>query len=149
MKVLLLADVKGQGKKDQIVEVSDGYARNFLFPKKLAVAADAKVLSEAKSKEEAKQYRLREEKAAAEALAKKLSEITVTLTASSGGDGRLYGSITSKDIAEGLKAEHKIDLDKRKLVLNENIKAYGTYNVDVKVYPEVSAKLKVKVTEGK
>lgn len=149
MKVLLLADVKGQGKKDQIVEVSDGYARNFLFPKKLAVAADAKVLSEAKSKEEAKQYRLREEKAAAEALAKKLSEITVTLTASSGGDGRLYGSITSKDIAEGLKAEHKIDLDKRKLVLSENIKAYGTYNVDVKVYPEVSAKLKVKVTEGK
>ena len=144
-----MADVKGQGKKDQIVEVSDGYARNFLFPKKLAVAADAKVLSEAKSKEEAKQYRLREEKAAAEALAKKLSEITVTLTASSGGDGRLYGSITSKDIAEGLKAEHKIDLDKRKLVLNENIKAYGTYNVDVKVYPEVSAKLKVKVTEGK
>lgn len=149
MKVLLLADVKGQGKKDQIVEVSDGYARNFLFPKKLAIAADAKVLSEAKSKEEAKQYRLREEKAAAEALAKKLSEITVTLTASSGGDGRLYGSITSKDIAEGLKAEHKIDLDKRKLVLSENIKAYGTYNVDVKVYPEVSAKLKVKVTEGK
>ena len=149
MKVLLLADVKGQGKKDQIVEVSDGYARNFLFPKKLAIAADAKVLSEAKSKEEAKQFRLREEKAAAEALAKKLSEITVTLTASSGGDGRLYGSITSKDIAEGLKAEHKIDLDKRKLVLSENIKAYGTYNVDVKVYPEVSAKLKVKVTEGK
>ena len=149
MKVILTADVKGQGKKDQIVEVSDGYARNFLFPKKLAVAADAKVLSEAKSKEEAKQYRLREEKAAAEALAKKLSEITVTLTASSGGDGRLYGSITSKDIAEGLKAEHKIDLDKRKLVLSENIKAYGTYNVDVKVYPEVSAKLKVKVTEGK
>ena len=149
MKVLLLADVKGQGKKDQIVDVSDGYARNFLFPKKLAVAADAKVLSEAKSKEEAKQYRLREEKAAAEALAKRLNEITVTLTASSGGDGRLYGSITSKDIAEGLKKEHKIDLDKRKLVLSDNIKAYGTYNVDVKVYPEVSAKLKVKVTEGK
>ena len=149
MKVLLLADVKGQGKKDQIVDVSDGYARNFLFPKKLAVAADAKVLSEAKSKEEAKQYRLREEKAAAEALAKKLNEITVTVTASSGGDGRLYGSITSKDIAERLKQEHKIDIDKRKLVLSENIKAYGTYNVDVKVYPEVSAKLKVKVTEGK
>ena len=149
MKVLLLADVKGQGKKDQIVEVSDGYARNFLFPKKLAVQADAKVLSEAKSKEEAKQFRLREEKAAAEALAKKLSELTVTLTASSGGDGRLYGSITSKDIAEGLKKEHKIDLDKRKLVLADNIKAYGTYIIDVKVYPEVSAKLKVNVTEGK
>ncbi len=149
MKVLLLADVKGQGKKDQIVEVSDGYARNFLFPKKLAVAADAKVLSEAKSKEEAKQYRLKEEKAAAAALAEKLGTLTVTIGASSGGDGRLYGSITSKDIAEKLMQQHKIDIDKRKLVLSENIKAYGTYNIDVKVYPEISAKLKVVVTEGK
>ena len=127
MKVLLLADVKGQGKKDQIVEVSDGYARNFLFPKKLAVVADAKVLSETKSKEEAKQFRLKEEKAAAVALAAKLSALTVKITASSGGDGRLYGSITSKDIAEKLKEQHKIEIDKRKLVLAENIKAYGTY----------------------
>lgn len=149
MKVLLLADVKGQGKKDQIVEVSDGYARNFLFPKKLAVVADAKVLSEAKSKEESKQFKLREEKAAAKALADKLSQLTVTINASSGGDGRLYGSITSKDIAEKLKEQHKIEIDKRKLVLAENIKAYGTYIVDVKVYPEISAKLKVSVSEGK
>ena len=149
MKVLLLADVKGQGKKDQIVEVSDGYARNFLFPKKLAVVADARVLSESKSKEEARQYKLKEEKAAAKALAEKLASITVTIGASSGGDGRLYGSITSKDIAEKLMQQHKIDIDKRKLVLNENIKAYGTYNIDVKVYPEISAKLKVVVTEGK
>ena len=149
MKVLLLADVKGQGKKDQIVEVSDGYARNFLFPKKLAVIADAKVLSEAKSKEEARQYKLREEKAAARALADKLSTLTVNIHATSGGDGRLYGSITSKDIAEKLKEQHKIDIDKRKLVLSENIKAYGTYEVEVKVYPEISAKLKVSVSEGK
>ena len=149
MKVLLLADVKGQGKKDQIVEVSDGYARNFLFPKKLAVVADAKVLSEAKSKEESKQFKLREEKAAAKALADKLSQLTVIINASSGGDGRLYGSITSKDIAEKLKEQHKIEIDKRKLVLAENIKAYGTYIVDVKVYPEISAKLKVSVSEGK
>jgi large subunit ribosomal protein L9 len=149
MKVLLLADVKGQGKKDQIVEVSDGYARNFLFPKKLAVVADARVLSESKSKEEARQYKLKEEKAAAKALAEKLASITVTIGASSGGDGRLYGSITSKDIAEKLMQQHKIDIDKRKLVLNENIKAYGTYNIDVKIYPEISAKLKVVVTEGK
>ena len=147
MKVLLLADVKGQGKKDQIVEVSDGYARNFLFPKKLAVAADAKVMSEAKSKEESKQFRLKEEKAAAKALAEKLSTLTVKITASSGADGRLYGSVTSKDISEALAAQHKIDIDKRKMVLTENIKAYGTYNVDVKVYPEVSATLKVTVTE--
>lgn len=149
MKVLLLADVKGQGKKDQIVEVSDGYARNFLFPKKLAVIADAKVLSESKSKEEAKQYRLREEKAAAQALAEKLSTLSVSITASSGGDGRLYGSITSKEIAEKLMQQHKIEIDKRKLVLKDNIKAYGTYEIDVKVYPEISAKLKVVVSEGK
>ncbi len=149
MKVLLLADVKGQGKKDQIVDVSDGYARNFLFPKKLAVAADAKVMSEAKSKEESRQFKLREEKAAAKALAEKLSTLTVKIGASAGGDGRLYGSVTSKDIAEKLAEQHKIDIDKRKLVLSENIKAFGTYEVEVKVYPEVSAKLKVCVTEGK
>lgn len=148
MKVLLLADVKGQGKKDQIVEVSDGYARNFLFPKKLAVVADAKVMSETKSKEEAKQFRLKEEKAAAKALADKLSTLTVKITASSGGDGRLYGSITSKDIAEKLKEQYNIEIDKRKLVLSENIKSYGTYDVEVKVYPEISAKLKVTVSEG-
>ena len=148
MKVLLLADVKGQGKKDQIVEVSDGYARNFLFPKKLAVVADAKVMSETKSKEEAKQFRLKEEKAAAKALADKLGTLTVKITASSGGDGRLYGSITSKDIAEKLKEQYNIEIDKRKLVLSENIKSYGTYEVEVKVYPEISAKLKVTVSEG-
>ena len=148
MKVLLLADVKGQGKKDQIVEVSDGYARNFLFPKKLAVVADAKVMSETKSKEEAKQFRLKEEKAAAKALADKLGTLTVKITASSGGDGRLYGSITSKDIAEKLREQYNIEIDKRKLVLSENIKSYGTYDVEVKVYPEISAKLKVTVAEG-
>ena len=148
MKVLLLADVKGQGKKDQIVEVSDGYARNFLFPKKLAVAADNKVMSEAKSKEEAKQFKLKEEKAAAKALAEKLATLTVKITASSGADGRLYGSVTSKDIAEALLKQHKIELDKRKLVLSENIKSYGTYEIEVKVYPEISAKMKVSVAQA-
>lgn len=147
MKVLLLADVKGQGKKDQIVEVSDGYARNFLFPKKLAVIADAKVMSETKSKEEAKQFKLKEEKAAAKVLAEQIGKLTVKITATSGSDGRLYGSVTSKDISEKLKEQHNIDIDKRKLVLNENIKAYGTYEVEVKVYPEISAKLKVTVAE--
>ena len=149
MKVLLLADVKGQGKKDQIVEVSDGYARNFLFPKKLAVVADARVMSETRTKEEARQFKLKEEKAAAVALAQKLSSLTVHLYATSGGDGRLYGSVTSKDIAERLMAEHKIEIDKRKIVLSENIKAYGTYVVEIKVYTEVSAKLNVSVSEGK
>ncbi len=147
MKVLLLADVKGQGKKDQIVEVSDGYARNFLFPKKLAVVADNKVMSEAKSREESKQFRLKEEKAAAQALAAKLGSLTVKISAPSGADGRLYGSVTTKDIADELAKQHKINIDKRKLSLPENIKAYGTYNVEVKVYPEVTATLKVTVTE--
>lgn len=149
MKVLLLADVKGQGKKDQIVEVSDGYARNFLLPKKLAIPADAKVMSEARSKEESRQFKLAEEKKAALALAEKLGSIIVIIKASSGADGRLYGSVTSKDIAEQLMAQHKLEIDKRKLSLPENIKAYGTYNVEVKVYPEISATLKVTVTEGK
>ena len=147
MKVLLLQDVKGQGKKDQMVEVSDGYARNFLFPKKLAVVADNKAMSEAKSKEEAKQYKLSEEKKAARALADKLSSLTVTVKATSGADGRLYGSITAKDIAEKLHEQHKIEIDKRKLVLKDNIKTYGTFEIDVKVYPEISGKLKVSVTE--
>ncbi len=149
MKVLLLADVKGQGKKDQIVEVSDGYARNFLFPKKLAVIADAKVMNEAKSKEEAKQFKLREERSAAKALAEKIGSLTVVIKASSGADGRLYGSVTSKDISEKLSEQHGVDVDKRKLSLPENIKSYGTYEVEVKVYPEISAKLHVIVTEGK
>ncbi len=147
MKVLLLADVKGQGKKDQIIDVSDGYARNFLFPKKLAIAADAGTLADAKNKESAKQFRLKEEKAAAEVLAAKINEITLKINTQAGADGRLYGSVTTKDIAEKLKADYKIDIDKRKFSLQEPIKAYGTYHVDVKVYPEVSAKLKVTVQE--
>ena len=147
MKVLLLADVKGQGKKDQIVDVSDGYARNFLFPKKLAVQADAGTMADAKNKEASKQFRLKEEKAAAEVLAAKLNEITLKIKTTAGADGRLYGSVTTKDIAEKLKADFKIDIDKRKFSLQEPIKSYGTYHVDVKVYTDVSAKLKVTVQE--
>ena len=147
MKVLLLADVKGQGKKDQIINVSDGYARNFLFPKKLAIEADAGAMADAKNKEASKQYRLKEEKAAAETLAAKLNEITVTIKTQGGNDNRLYGSVTTKDISEALKAQFSIDIDKRKLALADPIKTFGTYNVDVKVYPEVTAKIKVAVQE--
>ena len=147
MKVLLLADVKGQGKKDQIINVSDGYARNFLFPKKLAVEADAGAMADAKNKEASKQFRLKEEKAAAQVLAAKLNEITVVIKTAGGNDNKLYGSVTTKDIADALKASHGIEIDKRKLSVAENIKTFGTYNVDVKVYPEVSAKMKVSVQE--
>ncbi len=149
MKVLLLCDVKGQGKKDQIINVSDGYARNFLFPKKLAIVADAKAMADSKSKEEAKLFKLKEEKAAAVAFAAKLQEITVTVFATSGADGRLYGSITTKDISENLLKDFKLELDKRKIVLSENIKTYGNFTLDVKVYPDVVAKLKVSVQEKK
>ncbi len=147
MKVLLLADVKGQGKKDQIINVSDGYARNFLFPRKLAIEADAGAMADAKNKEASKQFRLKEEKAAAEALAAKLNDITVSIKTTGGSDNRLYGSVTSKDICEALKAQFAIDIDKKKLSLGENIKTFGTYNVEIKVYPEVVAKIKVSVTE--
>ncbi|MBR5880861.1 MAG: 50S ribosomal protein L9 [Clostridia bacterium] len=145
MKVLLLQDVKGQGKKDQIVDVSDGYARNFLFPKKLAVVADNKALNEVKNKEASKQYKIETEKAAARDIAAKLAEVTVKFTVNAGADGRLYGSITSKDIAEALQKQHKITVDKRKIVMPDPIKAYGTYNFDVRLYPEIVGKVKVTV----
>lgn len=147
MKVLLLADVKGQGKKDQIINVSDGYARNFLIPRHLAVEADAKAIGDAKAKEEAKLFKIQEDKKAAMVLAEKIQSLLLVIKAS-GSDGRLYGSITSKDIAEKLAAEFGIEVDKRKISLNEMIKSYGDYVADIKLYPEVSAKLNIKVTEA-
>lgn len=145
MKVILLCDVKGQGKKDQIVDVSDGYARNFLFPQKKAIPADAKATSELRSKEESKQFKQSEEKKAAEALAARIKEITVEIKMEHGQDGRLYGSVTAKDIAEELKKILATDIDKRKILLKDSIKAYGSYSVDIKLHPEVAAKFTVKV----
>ena len=145
MKVLLTADVKGQGKKDQIVEVSDGYARNFLFPQKKAIPADAKATSELKSKEESKQFRLSEEKKAAEALAEKIKSVTVEIKMEHGQDGRLYGSVTAKDIAEALKKLVGTDIDKRKINLKESIKAYGNYSVELKLLSDVVATFTVRV----
>ena len=145
MKVLLLQDVKGQGKKDQIVDVSDGYARNFIFPKKLAVVADNKAINEVKNKEASKQYKIETEKAAARAIAEKLSEITLKIQTGAGADGRLYGSVTSKDIAEALSKQYGITIDKRKIVMPDPIKAYGTYNFDVRLYPEIVGKVRVTV----
>ena len=147
MKVVLLQDVKAQGKKDQIVEVSDGYARNFLFPKKLAVPADAKVINDIKSKQSSAKHREEVERENARALAKKLAETTVTVTAEAGTDGRFYGAVTSKDIAEALKAQFAIEVDKRKILLDAPIKAFGTYKIEIKLYADISGKLNVKVTE--
>ena len=145
MKVVLLQDVKGQGKKDDIVNVSDGYARNFLFPRKLAAEADKKVLNDIKNKEAAKARRIELEKAAARETAEKLQSLFVKIPIQSGADGKLYGSVGTKDIAEALAAQHGIEIDKRKIVLDSPIKAYGTYTVDVKLYPEIAGKLNVLV----
>ena len=124
MKVVLLCDVKGQGKKDQIVEVSDGYARNFLFPQKKAIPADAKATSELKSKAEAKEYKISEDRKAAQALADKINGKEVEIVMGHGQDGRLYGSVTAKDIAEALKKLIGADIDKRKIQLKDSIRAY-------------------------
>ena len=146
MKVILLCDVKGQGKKDQIINVSDGYARNFLFPQKKAIPADAKATSELKSKEEAKQYKISEERKAALALAEKIKNTTVEIKMDHGQDGRLYGSVTAKDIAEKLKEALGVEIDKRKISLKDPIKAYGNHSVEIKLYTEVTAQFVVKVS---
>ena len=147
MKVVLLADVKGQGKRDQIVEVSDGYARNFLFPRKLAVAADAKTMNEIKMKEESKAFRQAEELKAAKALAEKLSGISLKIRCASGADGRLYGAVTAKDVAEALEKNYSISVDKRKLTLPEQIRSYCVYSIEVRLCAEVSGKFSLVVHE--
>ncbi len=145
MKVVLIADVKGQGKKNDVIEVSDGYARNYLFPRKLAVEATEAVLNDIRGKNAARAHRLEVELAEARALAAKLDALLIKIPASSGADGRLYGSITAKDIAERLEKDHGITLDKRKIVLPNPIRAYGQYDLEVKIYPEVTGKIHVLV----
>ena len=149
MKVILLCDVKGKGKKDQIIEVSDGYARNFLFPQKKAVPADAKATNELKSKEEAKQYKINEDRKAASLLAEKINNVEVEIKMGHGQDGRLYGSVTSKDIAEALSKMIgvEVDVDKRKILIKDSIKAYGKYTVEIKILADISAKFTVHVHE--
>ena len=145
MKVILLCDVKGHGKKNDIVEVSDGFARNFLFPQKKAVAADAKATSELKSKEEARQFKISEDRKAASAVAEKIKDCEIEIVMGHGQDGRLYGSVTAKDIAEELKRKIGVEVDKRKINLNQTIKAYGKYSVEVKILADISAKFVVYV----
>ena len=147
MKVILLCDVKGQGKKDQIVEVSDGYARNFLFPQKKAVPADAKATNELKNKEESKQFKINEDRKAAAALAEKINNVEIEIVMGHGADGRLYGSVTAKDIAEQLKKKIGVEVDKRKIVLKDSIRAYGKHDVSLKILADISAKFVVYVHE--
>ena len=145
MKVILLCDVKGQGKKDQIVDVSDGYARNFLFPQKKAVPADAKATNELKNKEEAKQFKINEDRKAAQALADKINNVEIEIVMGHGADGRLYGSVTAKDIAEQLAKRVSADIDKRKIVMKDTIKAYGKHDVQLKILGDIVAKFVVYV----
>lgn len=148
MKVILQQDVKGQGKKGQLIEASDGYARNFLLPRKLAVEATADNINTMKLQEKAKKAKEAAEKAEAEAIAARLKECPVRLTAKAGNGGRLFGSITTKEISEGLKKQYAIDIPKAKLVLDEPIKAFGGYELKAKLGYEVVGTLKVQVTEG-
>lgn len=146
MKVILKADVKGLGKKGQLVNASDGYARNFLFPKNLAAEANAQAMSELKNKEDSEKFRIATEKAAAQKAADKIGGKTVKLTAKAGQNGKLFGSVTSKEISEKLKSEYDISVDKRKIVMDD-IKAFGTYEAEIKLYNGISAKIYVNVGE--
>ena len=147
MKVILLADVKGKGKKDQILEVADGYAKNYLIAKKLAIPADNQALNELKSREASKQYKYDQEKAAAMDLANKLNDTTVVLKRKAGVDSKLYGAVTSKEIVQQLMQDHGLEVDKKKLSLDAPIKAFGSYPIKVKLFNNITATLKVQVSE--
>ena len=148
MKVILLEDVKKLGKKGDLVDVSDGYARNFLFPRNLAKEATEGSLKQLKQVKDAIAKKKQKELEQAKELAKVLSNTTVTLKVKAGEQGKLFGSVTSKDISEALKKQYNIEVDRRKIELQEPIKSLGSYKVDIKLAPEVDAKLSVKIVEG-
>ena len=148
MKVILQQDVRGQGKKGQLVEISDGYARNFLLPRKLAVPATAENINTMKQQEKARQAQMAAEKAEAQALAEKLQGIQVKLAAKAGEGGRLFGAVTSKEIAEALSAQFGLNITKTKLVLDEPIKACGGYQIKAKLGYEIVGTVNVLVVEG-
>ena len=148
MKVILQQDVKGQGKKGEMIEVSEGYGRNFLLPRKLAVPATADAINTMNLKEKARKAEEARQKAEAEATAEKLKECMVKLTAKAGAGGRLFGAVTSKEISEGLKAQYGLDVAKSKIVQDEPIKAYGTYELKCKLGYEVSGAIQVVVAEA-
>ena len=148
MKVILQQDVKGQGKKGQLVEVSDGYARNFLLPKKLAVIATAENLNTMKQQEKARKAQEAAEKAEAQAIAKQLEGLTVKVSAKAGEGGRLFGAVTAKEISEALNAQHGLNIAKTKIVLDEPIKSCGGYQLKCKLGYEITGTVNVVVTEA-
>ena len=148
MKVILLQDVKGKGKKGQMLEVSDGYARNFMLPKKIAIEATPAAINTMRMNDKAAAEKAAKERAEAMEISKKLRELTVTVTAKGGGAGKLFGSVTNQEIADALKATTGITLDKRKIVIADPIKNVGTYTVTCKLGYEISAPLTVKIQEA-
>lgn len=147
MKIILMQDVKSLGKKGELVEASDGYARNYLLPRKLAKQANAQAMNEYKNAEDSKNYKIATQKAQAESDKKRLEGKVFEMKAKAGQGGRLFGSITAKQIAEEIKKQYNIVVDKRKVVLEKDIKEFGTYSAEVKLYTGISAKIDVKVTE--
>ena len=148
MKVILLQDVKGKGKKGQMLEVSDGYARNFMLPRKIAVEATVDAVNTMRMNDKAAAEKAAKERAEALEISKKLKAMTLTVTAKGGGAGRLFGSVTNQEIADALKAQSGISLDKRKIVISDPIKSIGTYTVQCKLGYEITAALTVKIEEA-
>lgn len=148
MKVILLQDVKGKGRKGQMLEVSDGYARNFMLPKKIAIEATPDAINTMRMNDKAAAEKAAKERAEAMEISKKLRELTVTVTAKGGGAGKLFGSVTNQEIADALKAATGITLDKRKIIIADPIKNVGTYTVTCKLGYEISAPLTVKIQEA-
>ena len=145
MKVILKSDIKGVGKKDQIINANDGYARNYLFPKNLAVPADKENMAKLNSKQKANEYKRGVELEEAKKLADKISTLTLNIAIKAGENGKIFGSVTSKEISENLKSKYKIEVDKKKIELKEPIKTLGIFNVSIKLYEGVTAKLKVEI----
>ena len=145
MKVILLEDIKVVGKKDQVINASDGYARNFLFPKKLAVEANNENMAKLKAKNESKAYKKEMDIKEAKAVKEKIEKITMKMVVKAGENGKIFGGVTSKEIAENLKKEYSIEIDKKKVLLPETIKNIGTFTVDIKLYEGIIAQLKLNV----
>ncbi len=145
MKVILKADIKGVGKKDQVINASDGYARNFLFPKNLAVEANAENMSKLKAKQDSNAFKKSQEREEAIKTAEKLSKIILKIKVKSGGNGKIFGGVSTKEIAENLEKQYQIKVDKKKIVLNEAIKNLGMFDVEIKLFEGVIGKVKVNV----
>lgn len=148
MKVILLENVKGVGKKDEIINANDGYARNFLLPKKLAVEANNQNLAKLKSKQESNEHKKMTEKQEAEDLAKKLEKIILKIQVKAGENGKIFGGVTAKEIAEQLQKQHNFKVDKKKIDLKETIKQTGMFTIDFKLCEGVNAKLKIHIIGG-